>query len=65
MRTIRFAWLLTLVVGLAAVAAPATNGIGAASAQGPTLPWKILVLIYEHTDFSFAEARSRAAWSPT
>jgi hypothetical protein len=55
MRTIRFAWLLTLVVGLAAVAVPATIGIGAASAQGPTPPWRILVLIYEHTDFSFTD----------
>ena len=53
MRPIRFACLLTLLVGLAAVAVPATNGIAAASEQGPA--WKILVLIYEHTDFSFAD----------
>ena len=55
MHTIRFAWLLTLVVGLTAVAVPATTDIGVVSAQGPTPPWKILVLIYEHTDFSFTD----------
>jgi hypothetical protein len=31
------------------------NVIPVASAQGPTPPWKILVLIYEHTDFSFSD----------
>ena len=55
MRPRRLVWLLTLVVGVAAVAVPANSGIGVASAQGPTPPWRILVLIYEHTDFSFAE----------
>ena len=55
MRTIRFAWLLALLVGLAAAAVPATNSIAASAAPGPTPPWKILVLIYEHTDFSFAD----------
>ena len=54
MRTIRFAWLLTVVVGLA-FPVPGSNGTSAAIAQGPTPPWKILVLIYEHTDFSFAD----------
>jgi hypothetical protein len=53
MRTIRFAYLLALLVGLAAAALPATNDVAAAA--GPTPPWKILVLIYEHTDFSFAD----------
>jgi hypothetical protein len=53
MRRIRFAWLFALLVGLAAV--PAINGIAASAAPGPTPPWKILVLIYEHTDFSFAD----------
>jgi hypothetical protein len=52
MRTIRFA-LLALLAGLAAAALPATND--SAAAAGPTPPWKILVLIYEHTDFSFAD----------
>jgi hypothetical protein len=53
MRTIGFAWLLRLVIGLLAVAVLSINVIPVASAQGPTPPWKILVLIYEHTDFSF------------
>ena len=50
---IGFAWPLRLVIGLLAVAVPAINVIPVASAQGPTPPWKILVLLYEHTDFSF------------
>ena len=60
MRTIRFARLLALLVGLAAAAVPATNSVDVSAAPGPTPPWKILVLIYEHTDFSFADgANSR------
>lgn len=60
MRTIRFARLLALLVGLAAAAVPATHSIDVSAAPGPTPPWKILVLIYEHTDFSFADgANSR------
>ena len=55
MRRIRFAWLFALLVGLAATAVLAINGIAASAAPGPTPPWKILVLIYEHTDFSFAD----------
>jgi len=55
MRTIRFAWLLALLVGLAAAGVPATKGIVASAAPGPTPSWKILVLIYEHTDFSFVD----------
>ena len=54
MRTIRFAWLLALLLGFSA-AVPAMNGIAAWSAPGPTPRWKILVLIYEHTDFSFVD----------
>jgi len=54
MRTIRFAWMPALLLGLAA-AVPATNGVAAWAAPGPTPRWKILVLIYEHTDFSFVD----------
>jgi hypothetical protein len=55
MRTIRFASLLALLVGIATAAVPAISGIAAWAAPGPTPPWKILVLIYEHTDFSFTD----------
>jgi hypothetical protein len=55
MRRLRFAWLFALLVGLAAAAVPAINGIAVSAAPGPTPPWKILVLIYEHTDFSLAD----------
>jgi hypothetical protein len=55
MRTIRSTRLLTVVAGLLAVAMRSINVIPVASAQGPTPPWKILVLIYEHTDFSFSD----------
>ena len=54
MRRTRFVCLLTLVVGLSAITVPAIDG-GVAAAPGPTPSWKILVLIYEHTDFSFAD----------
>ena len=66
MRTIRFAWLLALLVGLAAAAVPATNGIAASSCAWPD---PALENPGPHIRAHRLQLRrrrdSRAAWSPT
>jgi hypothetical protein len=65
MRTIRFGWLLTVVIGLLALAVPIGDVISVASAQGPTPPWKSSSFYTSTLTSASRTARSRVVSSPT